>query len=571
MVALLTRTLQILAFAIVAFGVPLEERACGHVGGCDSFSLLQVTQQVSSRHQAAGSSRSLALPPRSATASSRKLALPPRLTNEVRPDARHDTLGAQAARSFEGSRLTNSTTSTETEGHLLSHVAGDTDLYQYFTPFATNVAALGMLGVAVCAIMLGRCFSQKGSSFPAWMAATLIVCYSMWLLGIFLTNSSMLMVIRLKKGPYQGSVITATTSDPDVEPPVPGVMREYPWAVVHLLMRSPQAHLRFAGFLCCILAFVGPIVRLGCLFAGECLRGKESTVHHARRCLLVVRGGSKWASPVFLLMIIVHCQFLVMDNGVDVATKSALDIGWMGYFVFCFTNLIIANSVTIPSPEVFSNVYGGRDLEIRLRVRQVLAFVVGVAGFCYLWLLSAAIFQGSFSYKLALSPSVRATIPQSVEGTQVSIWQCITLLMSRSFHSRQVMPFFASSAMLIFVVLLPVIDMCALVLICYYASKDDLPVARVSRLLAVNLKTRNCLMSDVLVFAFFLMSISQMVVLHSVVKGLVMAEVIRYIVTYGIVAGGVGVAEYVSKAPACRNPDRQGCKTKEASDAPKKG
>merc|ERR1719263_843059 len=107
--------------------------------------------------------------------------------------------------------------------------------------------------------------------------------------------------------------------------------------------------------------------------------------------------------------------------------------------------------------------------------------------------------------------------------------------------------------LLIFLVVLPVVDMCCLVMICSLASEKDLQLDKALKCLAVSNAVRYCLMSDVLVFAFYLMSISGTFVLHEAVLALVVAEFMRYAVTYGVVESGVSIADYLGKAKAARD------------------
>ena len=97
------------------------------------------------------------------------------------------------------------------------------------------------------------------------------------------------------------------------------------------LTKSRETDKVVAGVVFFLFAIADPMVKLGLMGAGEHLRHNESTVRLARNCIITVRVISKWASPIFILMIFFHCQFLAMNDDKNVGTKAALDLGWMGY------------------------------------------------------------------------------------------------------------------------------------------------------------------------------------------------------------------------------------------------
>jgi hypothetical protein len=537
--------LHILLLADVAYGAVLSEK-CDHG---DETSLLQVKQSLSKRQQT---------PMEGAPPFPPTMPMTQPGTAELLMQASpqmQQMMQMQDMLMGLNKIMAALPKSREEEAHLLSHHPGDIDL-GLMDPASTNYAAMGMMAAVLLAIGGGIYFSESGTPFPAWMVATLVICYLMWGIGIFVTNSSMLMLWQTITGDH-----IITTKNMQADPPTPGIMRESPSEMVRIMVQSDLTKVKSCGILCCVLAFAGPLVRLGCLLAGEYWRNRENSVLYSRICLMVVQRGSKWASPVFLLMIVMHCQFVAMDNGTDVTTKSTLEIGWMGYFLFCMTNLVLALSIKLPELPV-EKADDRRDQSEDSRVsRQTVAYAVALAGCCYFCLLGVSMFKGTFSYDLPLPDSVWAGVPPTVHAsvslTRTSVWHCITILISRAYYSLQLMPLLAAITLLVFLVVLPVVDMCALVLVCCYATEKDFQLEKAQKALAISNKVRYALLSDVFVFAFYLMSISGMFALHEPVLALLLAELIRYVVTFAVVEGGVGIADHIHKAQkkydACRS------------------
>jgi hypothetical protein len=105
-----------------------------------------------------------------------------------------------------------------------------------------------------------------------------------------------------------------------------------------------------------------------------------------------------------------------MDNGTDVTMKSSLEIGWMGYFLFCMTNIVLALSITLPELPV-EKADDRRDQEDSRVSRQTVAYAVALAGCCYFCLLGVSMFKGTFSYDLPLPDSVWAGVPPTVHAS----------------------------------------------------------------------------------------------------------------------------------------------------------
>lgn len=292
------------------------------------------------------------------------------------------------------------------------------------------------------------------------------------------------------------------------------------------------------GVIFATFAVGDPILKLVLIILANFWRYKESTVRRARSCLLIVRVITKWASPVFFVAILMHSAVLSMDTGSLVGAKGVLDIGWVGYMLFCITNIVSATSIGLP--QVSDDSPRRNSWAVALFGRGGSTYLVVIAALCYLYFLGVALFSNSFSFALNYAAGADAlksiADPEAymvLTGKSMSIWGCLAMLAHRAATTWQVTPFLASVVLLIFVGILPVVDICALTSVSLYTHSQDLQKAR--RALRISRVVRHALMTDVVTITLLLMGNTGMLILHSGVHSMLMAECLRYSITYGVV------------------------------------
>jgi len=401
-------------------------------------------------------------------------------------------------------------------------IQGDVALY-LMPEWATNALAALMAAAPVVCFLLRRKQHFVPGRCPPWVAAMLVSSYACWLLGFFVRNTSYWIA-----GMFFGTTQVLTR---DLATKRPAVLSESPYMVIH------------TGVCFLIIAVGDPLLKLLLMTLGTTLSGRPSTVGAARRCLLTVRVISKWASPMYLFLLALHCQLLIMNVPPVLLTHTVLDIGWAGYTIFCVTNMISA--VAIPMPEE-------RDRASRPLphwtgwTKHGFQGSVALAGLIYLVLLFWGLSVPTFTFQ---DPQIwgMSTATKAAINREVSLLDCMAALLQRVLHSWQVITFFAFLIFLILVLVVPVVDILALVTTVHHAVNGNRQLVRWS--ISVSRIARHCSGVDVLIVGTYLAQVAGFLYVGAGLQLLLVAEVIRYALTYLIVEMAVDVDDNEGERP----------------------
>lgn len=424
---------------------------------------------------------------------------------------------------------------------LPERVAGDTDLY-CFSPSTTNaVTSLMLLLVIACIVCkpgyLGH-VAKTRDSCPAWVMLTVVLSYISWLAGFFMFNTSYFM-----SGLYMGQ---DTIMSVDVETQQPGVFKESPYFLIKSLIKADHCvgeyctASRVAGWSYLILSVVDPLIKLLLMIVGEVFRRRPEKVQIARNCLIAGRILSKWASAMYFFLLVWHCQFLLMDHAPVLTTRAVLDIGWVGFTLFCVTSVVSAVSIPlphIPTPESRREKSGLSDL-----ARLVVLLFVGLASVMYFVLILDGI--STDLVKLNTEKYKQSGFDPSMDkalATSTSIVGCMSVMLSRFFTSGQVIPLVAFFVIAGLVIAMALADMSFLALAAWAMYKGH--KGEFEYWISWSRITRHCAAVDVLVVGVLLANLSKALVIERGVQLLLYAEVLRYVVVYLIMEN---VAKHVT-------------------------
>lgn len=419
---------------------------------------------------------------------------------------------------------------------------GDTDLYM-FSATATNVVTfLLVLFVIGCIIYKPgyRGESVRNGGCPTWVMLTLVVSYVSWLFGFFMYNTSYFMT-----GLFMGKEIIMSR---DFQTGQAAVFKESPHLIIVNLIQAKDcidqycAASRFAGWFYLLLSVGDPLVKLTLMIVGEVFRRRPQKVIIARKCIIACQVLSKWASPMYYFLLIAHCQFLLMDKPPGLSTRAVLDVGWVGFTLFCVTNVVSAVSIPLPPLRSAERQPPSSGLSERSKI-SIMIFVSLAAGLYFFLIVFGCSYDlvtlNTESYEQFMKGFLDPRTEKAFH-TSTSIVGCMNVLLYRFFTSGQLIPLVAFFIIAGLVIAMALADMCLLTFAAFYIYKGNKELFQYW--IALSRITRQCSAVDVLVVGVFLANLSKSLVIEFGVYFLLYAEILRYTVVYLIMENA---AQYI--------------------------
>mmetsp|Transcript_74232 Transcript_74232/g.215072 ORF Transcript_74232/g.215072 Transcript_74232/m.215072 type:complete len:492 (-) Transcript_74232:89-1564(-) len=116
------------------------------------------------------------------------------------------------------------------------------------------------------------------------------------------------------------------------------------------LIRHMAQHRVYAGaVLVTLYAIIIPVLKLGLLALGLFFQvGPRPQLRRARRCILIVRSLSKWASPDMFAYILMAHLFRSMDRPPKLSSDADLGVGFVCFCVFCALSTVASLGLRVP-------------------------------------------------------------------------------------------------------------------------------------------------------------------------------------------------------------------------------
>mmetsp|Transcript_67358 Transcript_67358/g.121368 ORF Transcript_67358/g.121368 Transcript_67358/m.121368 type:complete len:547 (+) Transcript_67358:40-1680(+) len=219
-------------------------------------------------------------------------------------------------------------------------------------------------------------------------------------------------------------------------------------------------------------AMVVPAVKLVLLIAGEMFREDPATVQKSRRCIHFVQFITKWACPDMFAYILLIYLFRDLDERSSTITALAqLDTGFTCFSLFCVGSTIATLALRPPEDPSSTDSPSNRWSVGPSR----LPFVVGVMFVGFLGLLfegmvrpcmglrlnSEILFQPNGPLPASAKPMVEMMHLTDQVNTDVSLSRCTSALLRWTLEG-EVNCILAMLMLVVFMVALPVVDMCLL-------------------------------------------------------------------------------------------------------------